>query len=99
MKSSKKIPILVYIIILVLGFSLLLNIIVDGTDELTYSQVVELFQNEQVQKFIVKDDKIYLELNKPYLEETEFTAPLADADRFRQEMWDLIQEQSKAGTM
>ena len=99
MKSSKKIPILVYIIILVLGFSLLLNIIVDGTDELTYSQVVELFQNEQVQKFIVKDDKIYLELNKPYLEETEFTAPLADADRFRQEMWELIQEQSKAGIL
>ena len=99
MKSSKKIPILVYVIILVLGFSLLLNIIVDGTDKLTYSQVVELFQNEQVEKFIVKDNKIYLELNKSYLEETEFTAPLADADRFRQEMWELIQAQSKSGVL
>ena len=99
MKSGKKVSIIVYIIILALGFSLILNIFGNGTDALTYSQVVELFQNEQVQKFVVKEDKIYLELSKPYLDKTEFAAPLADADRFRQEMWEVIQNQSEAGIL
>ena len=99
MKNGKKFPIIIYIIILALGFSLLLNIFGGDTDELTYSQVVELFQNEQVKKFVIEDSKIYLELNEPIDEETKFSAPLADADSFRLEMWDLIQEQAKSGVL
>ena len=99
MKNSKKISIFIYIIILVLGFSLLLNIFGNGTDSLTYSQIVELFQNGQVKAFVVEGDNIQLELHSPYLEKTKLTAPLADAELFRQEMWDLIQQQSTSGIL
>ena len=99
MKKSKKFSVVIYIIILALGFSFLLNILGTGSDDLTYSQVIELFQNEQVQAFVVQENKIHLELNRPYQDETEFSAPLADADSFRQEMWDLIQEQSNSGIL
>ena len=83
MKNGKKLPIIIYIVILVLGFSLLLNIFGDGTDPLTYSQIVELFRNGQVKEFVVEDNKIYLGLNSPYQEKTKLTANLADPDRFR----------------
>lgn len=99
MKNSKKIPIIIYIIILALGFSLLLGVFGNHTTEIPYSQVVELFQNAQVEKFVVSENKIQLELNTPYQDKTKFTAPLADAERFRQEMWNTIQEQSQSGVL
>ena len=44
---------LIYITVLVLAFSLILRFFGVGSDDLAYSEIVELFQNEQVKSFVV----------------------------------------------
>ena len=64
-----------------------------------YSEVVRLFEMEQVRSFEVADDTITLQLYNPYNGETELVAQMADAESFRREMWDLIQAQQAAGIL
>ena len=98
MKKNKAFVIIVYIAIIAIGFSLMMNLFGFG-DQLTDSEVVKLLQDGQVKSFEVKDKTIRLVLNQPYNEETELRAKLADVDAFRREMWDTIQEQVKAGNL
>ena len=98
MKKVKIFPILIYIAVLAIAFSFIMKLFGDD-DSLSYSQVVQLFQDEQVKSFVVEDDTIYMELNVPLDGETEVYAPLADPDGFRTQMWDLLQEQTKTGVL
>ena len=99
MKKRRILPIIIYIGILVLLFSWMTDFFGLGKDNLSYSQVVKLFQKEQVQSFVVSDEEIELKLHTPYDGKTELTVPLAERDRFREEMWELIQEQTKSGVL
>ena len=99
MKNRKIISILLYVAIIALLLSWILGLFGDGTDGLTYSQVVDLFQQEQVRSFTVKGNVIYLTLRAPYRGKTSISAAMADADSFRQEMWELLQAQTKAGVL
>ena len=71
----------------------------DGTDDLSYSEVVSLFQNEQVKSFEVQDDIIALELHAAYNGKTSLTASIGDADQFREEMNALFLNQKAAGIL
>ncbi|MGM9590260.1 MAG: ATP-dependent zinc metalloprotease FtsH [Faecousia sp.] len=71
----------------------------DGTDNLAYSEVVRLFQNEQVKSFEVQDDIIAMELYTPYNGKTSLTASLGDTDQFHAEMNDLFQQQMESGVL
>ena len=62
------------------------NLFTTSQDTLPYSKVVELFNKEQVRQFVVQDQTITMQLNKPYNGQTTITAPLADPESFRQEM-------------
>ncbi|MBQ8834425.1 MAG: ATP-dependent zinc metalloprotease FtsH [Oscillospiraceae bacterium] len=74
--------------------------IFDNTnDDLPYSQVVELFRQEQVKSFTVQDDTINLRLYNPYNGKTSLTVSLADPASFRQEMNALFLEQTDAGIL
>ena len=99
MKKRRILPIIIYIGILVLLFSWMTDFFGLGKDNLSYSQVVKLFQKEQVQSFVVSDDDIELKLHTPYDGKTELIVPLAERDRFREEMWETIQEQTKSGVL
>ncbi len=99
MKKNKFFTLAFYIIVLVLAFSLILSIFGAGRNNLTYSQVVSLFEQEQVSGFIVQDKTIILQLNKPYDGKSKVSAPLADPEGFRQDMWPLLQEQSAKGIL
>ncbi len=99
MKKSKSISIILYIVILALMFALILNVFQDFNKGPVYSEVVKLFKNEQVKNFAVSGDKIYLELHEPYNGQTKLEAVMPDADAFRREMWDLIQQQSADGVL
>ena len=90
---------LIYIAVLVLAFSLILRFFGVGSNNLTYSEIVELFQNEQVKSFVVEDNTISLELHSEYKGEREILSPLADPEGFRQSMWELIQKQADAGIL
>ena len=99
MKKRKIFSVLIYIVILFLGFSWMLGLFGGGTDNLTYSQIVALFKQERVRSFVVEDNIIYLELHSEYNGKTTFKAPLADPEGFRQDMWETLQQQSGTGVL
>ena len=99
MKKQSLFGVIVYLAILAALCGWLLNLFSGGRGDLTYSQVVELFQNEQVKSFTVQEDTIYLELHSSYNGKTELMANLADSESFRAEMWALMQEQKAAGIL
>ena len=98
MKNRKSLILIVYVVILVLAFTWMMRIF-GGNTGLTYSQVVSMFRQEQVRSFTVEEDTIYLQLHTPVNGKTELTGTVADAESFRREMWDTIQEQSEAGIL
>ena len=99
MKQRRSFPLILYIVVLALVFSLVTGIIGRMNQGPAYSEVVKLFEQEQVKRFAVEDDTITLWLYNPYQGETELTANIADSDAFRREMWDLIQRQQAAGIL
>ncbi len=99
MKKRKIISIAVYAVILILMFSWMLGLFGVGNDDLTYSQIVSLFQQEQVSSFVVEGNYIQLKLHSEYNGKTTLTAVLSDPDGFRQEMWDILQSQQQAGIL
>ena len=99
MKNRKSSPFLIYIIALFLIMSWVSGFFGDGTDGLTYSEVVGLFRNEQVKSFEVQDDIIALELHNPYAGKTSLTASLGDTDQFHEDYNDLFEAQKEAGVL
>ena len=99
MKNRKLITIILYIAVLALLFSWMLGLFGTGGKELTYSQVVELFQKEQVRSFTVEGEYISMKLYNPYDGETQIGTTLAQPELFRQEMWELIRQQSEANIL
>ena len=99
MKKRKQLPVLFYVLALAIVFSLAASYLSQANQGPAYSEVVKLFEAEQVQSFSVTNDTITLQLRNPYKGETQLTADLADSDAFRREMWDLIQAQHQAGIL
>ena len=99
MKRTRWIPLIVYAALLMAFLGWISNLFTTTQDTLPYSKVVELFNKEQVRQFVVEDQTITMQLNKPYNGQTTITAPLADPESFRQEMHDLLTEQTESGVL
>ena len=99
MKKRNFMSVLLYLVGLALLLSWVLSIFAGGIDKLSYSQVVELFRQEQVKSFVVEDQTIYLELHNPYNGEKELTCNLADPESFRLEMQELLYAQTESGVL
>ena len=99
MKRTRWIPLIVYAALLVAFLGWISNLFTTTQDSLPYSTVVELFRKEQVRQFVVEDQTITMELNKPYNGQTTITAPLADPESFRQEMHETFAEQTASGVL
>ena len=99
MKKTRIISIVIYVAVLAVAFSWAFGLFGGGTDDLSYSQVVELFQKEQVKSFVVSEQTISMELHNPYNGETELHCRLADPESFRQELMPLLVQQKEAGIL
>ena len=99
MKNRKQLPLLFYVLGLILILNWLFGIFSGLGSNMSYSQVVDLFEEEQVRSFVVQNDTIYLELHTPLDGKTQVSAPLADAESFRAEMHDLLRQQKEAGIL
>ncbi len=99
MKKRRFLPILLYVGVLALLFSWVLGIFGNGTDDLSYSQVVKLFQQEQVKSFVVQEQQIRLTLHTPYEGKTTLVCNLADPESFRSEMHELLTVQTQSGVL
>ena len=99
MNNRRMIPLVVYVAALVLVFSWVSSLAVPKTNAIPYSEVVELFQHEQVKSFTVKENTITLELRTPYNGKTQIQTELAQPESFRQEMEELFKEQYASGVL
>ncbi|MBQ3529270.1 MAG: ATP-dependent zinc metalloprotease FtsH [Oscillospiraceae bacterium] len=68
-------------------------------DNVSYSQIINLFQQQQVKSFVVEGDVIQLKLHTPYNGKDTLTVGLADPEGFRQEMWGILLSQSQSGVL
>ena len=99
MNNRRMIPLVVYVAALVLVFSWVSSLAVPKTNAIPYSEVVELFRQEQVKSFTVKGNTITLELRTPYNGKTQIQTELAQPESFRQEMEELLKEQYASGVL
>ena len=99
MNNRRMIPLVVYVAALVLVFSWVSSLAVPKTNAIPYSEVVELFQQEQVKSFTVKGNTITLELRTPYNGKTQIQTELAQPESFRQEMEEQLKEQYASGVL
>ena len=94
MRKRRIIPLILYIVILGLILSWMLGLFGGRDDGLTYSQVVEQFKQENVKSFVVEDNFIYMTLHQPVGGRQDLAAHLADPEGFRNQMWELLQQQT-----
>jgi len=99
LRRTRWIPLIVYVALMAAFLSWISNLFTTPQDTLPYSTVVELFRKEQVRQFVVEDQTITMQLNKPYNGQTTITAPLADPESFRQEMHETFEEQTASGVL
>ena len=99
MKKSNLFSVILYVAVFALILSVILGIFGNRKDDLTYSQIVSLFQEEKVKNFTVEEQTITLELHGKYNGKTKLTCRLADPESFRQEMYATIQEQTQNGVL
>ncbi len=99
MKKRNALSLILYIGILVLIFSLVLGAFQGLGNELSYSQVVQLFSNQQVKSFQLHGDTLYLTLHSPYNGELQLQTSVGSSEAFRREMGDLIALQFAAGVL
>ncbi|MCD8088350.1 MAG: ATP-dependent zinc metalloprotease FtsH [Oscillospiraceae bacterium] len=69
------------------------------TVTVTYSEVIDLFEDQQVESFVVSGDDLYLYLREPYEGVTEIVKTLRDVDQFNEDLGDTIKEQKAAGIL
>ena len=93
MKKRKIITFVLYVAVLVLILSWVMELFGVGANEVPYSEVVRLIRTEQVKSFEVEDHTIELTLRTPYNGRTTITSTLADPNGFQQEMDELLQSQ------
>ena len=99
MKRQRVLSLLSYVLFLGAIYFLFGGGLGWGNDNLAYSEVLGLFEKEQVKSFVVRDDQIRLELHEPLEGESVLVCDLADADEFRADLRDLLKEQAESGVL
>ena len=99
MNNRKIFPLLIYAVVLVLVLSWASGLFGPNRNAVPYSQVLDLFEKEQVRSFLVEGNTLTLYLNTPYSGKTTLTTVLSDPDAFRRELGDTIREQTASGVL
>ena len=98
-KQGRSFIPLVYMAILVMVFSWVLSNYSKKTNTIPYSDLLELFRQEQVSEFVVEGNTITLQLRSSYDGKTAISTGLADPDGFRAELQSLFDEQVESGIL
>jgi len=99
LKKRKIFSTILYIAVLVVLFCWMLGLFSGAGDKLAYSEVVELFQKEQVKSFTLDGKTMKLQLHSAYEGKTEFTTTVADPEGFRDDLGQLLLQQKQAGIL
>ena len=100
-KQLKPVAFLFYALILIVFFaSISMLLQPPGNPEIKhYSEGVDLFEQEQVKYFSIKDGVLTLELYQPYAESTTVQYELADVGIFYSDLHMLIDQQRRDGIL
>jgi len=88
-----------YMLLLFAVFSWAGNLFNDNLNQIPYSEVVELFQMEQVKAFEIQDEVITMELYGTIDGENIVRANLAYPEHFLTEMSELLEQQKQSGVL
>ena len=99
MKRPKILPFLIYVAVLIALFAWTSGLFRGTGQSLSYSEMIQLFEKEQVQRFVVEDKSITLQLRAPYEGKTQITTTLADPEVFRLENQELLRDQLQSGIL
>ena len=88
-----------YLLLLFAVFSWANNLFSDNLNQIPYSQVVDLFRQEQVKAFEIQDDVITMELYGSIDGDNIVRANLAYPEHFLTEMSDLLAQQKESGVL
>ena len=98
-KRKQQFPLILYILALSMFLMWGLRALGDQGNDLNYSDIVSLFEKEQVKSFVVSENTIKLVLHEPVGGKTELTEHLADPESFREEMTQLLRDQKERGIL
>ena len=99
-KQPKLRPIIFYALILcILLFCMVELFSTKDSVELKYSEVLSLFQNEQVKSFTTRDNVLHMELKSAYQGKTELDYALPDFSVFYSDMNELVEQQYADGVL
>ena len=99
MKNRRAIPMIAYLLLLFAVFSWANTLFNDSVNQIPYSQVVDLFRQEQVKAFEIQNDVITMELYGDIDGENIVRASLAYPEHFLTEMSDLLEQQKQSGIL
>ena len=99
MKRPKIFPFLIYVVVLIGLFAWTSGLFAGAGRSLSYSEMIRLFENEQVRSFVVEDDTITLTLREPYGGKTQVSTTLSDPEAFRTENQELLRSQLQSGVL
>ena len=99
MRKRRFFPVPLYLLILVLVLTIIFNIFGNRLDDLSYSEIIDLFHAENVKSFTVEENTIELVLHEAREGKKELTCNLADPQAFFAEMQVTLDAQHKAGIL
>ncbi len=99
MKNRRLVPLIVYLVVLIAVFTWAGDLFGEDLNQIPYSKVVELFRQEQVRAFEVRENVITMDLHAPVNGESTVSAYLASPETFQQEMGALLADQEEAGIL
>ena len=99
MKRPKIFPFLIYMAVLIALFAWSSGLFRGAGQDLSYSEMLQLFEQEQVKEFVVEDDTITLLLHAPLNGKSQISTTLADPEVFRMENQELLRDQLQRGVL
>jgi hypothetical protein len=85
LKRRNPFSLILYLGILVVFLWAIFSMFAAGGNKVAYSEVLDLFHNQQVKSFTIVGKELRLVLHTPYEGETNISTGLSDPEQFRQE--------------
>ena len=99
MKNRKIIPVLVYVVLLVILLSWLTDGFGLGKDGLSHTQILALFEQEQVKSFVIQGNLMEMQLHGSYNGKTELLCNLGQPELLVSQLEQLWESQREAGIL
>ena len=95
-KRSRDAAFYLLLLVILLCAIYMLTVPKSAAEELTFSDVIELFEDKKVEAFVVEGSSLILDIRN---EEEDIVYDLYDVDLFNEKLGDLIEQQRADGTL